>query len=221
MTLSRKRKKVKQKERILREKRQLRSASKKAAKKKKKTQKQRRKKPQLVVNTNAEIRRLKKELAAQKKKVAALRKRTKSERKKARVKKKAEPGTLLSPRAEAARRGWTTRRAKQAKMLAEFLHAKQSLPEAEQLELEKITKRGMTNRKQILDLYVKKLPDYLIRQDKEEFLVERKENLIMHRLIIARGIVGNFDEEAYSLAEEYDLEPYEIYSLWHGYELEE
>jgi hypothetical protein len=222
MTVTRKRKKVKQKERILRQKRQLRQASKKRAQRKKKRgKKSRRKKPQLVVNTNAELKRLRKQVAAQKKKIAALRRRPKAERKRE-GKKKAEPGTLLSPRGEAARKGWTTRRAKQAERLKEFLSPDESrLTQDERDELEKLAKRGLQNRKQLIATYVKKLPDYLIRKDKEEFLVERKENMIMHRLIIAKEIVGNFDDTAYDIAEEYDLEPYEVYSLWHGYELEE
>jgi len=206
MTVPRRNKKVKEKKRVERKKRQIYSAS----KKKKRGKTQRGKKSQLVLNTNARVKRLERQLAAEKKKIAALRKwkkRKKGERKK-------------QSRSEAAKRGWTKRRAREAKELQEFLHTEE-LSQEERDELRKVTTRAVANRKQLVATYIKKLPDYLLRPDKEEFLVERKENLIMHRLIIAKEITGDFDSVAYDIAEEYDREPYEIYSLWHGYELEE
>lgn len=201
-------KKVKQKKRVKRKKRRLLPSGKKRGKKGKSPKKR------LVLNTNAKVKKLEKQVAALKKKVEAQRKRA-----------KAEPGTLLSPRSEAARKGWTTRRARQAQKLAQkerdvMLSTKPALSPEQIEKLEELAKTGLQNRRNIEDEFVKRLPEYLIRKDKEEFLVERKENLIMHQLVIARWVTGDFDTVAYQLAEEYDLEPYEIYGLWHGYELD-
>jgi hypothetical protein len=203
MTVPQRKKKVKQKKRVVREKRRILSEGKKRGKKQKVS------KRRLVLNTNAKIKKLEKQVAALKRKVQARRKKV-----------KAAPGTLLSPRSEAARKGWTTRRAKQAKILKELLDFQQ-LPQEVRDEIEDKAKTAVENKKQIIDEYIKRMPEYLIRTDREEFLVERKENIIMHRLIVAKWITGNFDEVAYQIAEEYDLEPNEVYGLWHGYELDE
>ncbi len=60
-----------------------------------------------------------------------------------------------------------------------------------------------------------KLAPALIRQQMAD-MVETDESIMLGRLIIAEQL-GNFDGEAYALAEEYDWLPQEVYGLWWGY----
>jgi hypothetical protein len=241
MTLPQKKRKVKRKKRVIRQKVHFSSQGPKQRKKK------RTKKP-LVLNTNSRVKKLQKEVAALKRKIRAQEK-AKRKRKPKRSKREkitAEPGAILSERSEAARRGWSTRRANKAKKIAAEQAAQMltvtvpssaasllagerpdvarfidqvSTSEAEQQQLLEFADKIVKNKQNIVDTFVQKLPEYLIRGD--EILVERKDNLIMLELIKADQITGDFDTRAYDLAEEYDLDPHEVYSLWHGYELEE
>ena len=80
---------------------------------------------------------------------------------------------------------------------------------------EKLRKRGMT--KEVEQWLEQAFVIQREHQMREAGLEETDESNILQRLTQAETD-GNFDDVAYELAEYYDWEPQEIYSLWYGYE---
>jgi len=202
MTIAQPKKKVKKKKRVNRKKRQVHLVSNTRSKKKKTAKK---KKKESVASLKKQVAALKKKLAAKKKAQAA------------KVpKKKPEPGDILSPRSEAARKGWTTRRANKQKKALDKLHTRY----IKELAVDDETAAFISQphvQKQINNDIVDKLNQYGIDPEK---WITRPDPVIMAKLIVAKA-VGNFDETAKQLAEEYGYEANEIYSLWWGYALPE
>lgn len=214
MNIARNKGKSKQKKRLQRKKVTIVSRKKKANRRKKPQVKK--KKATVSVNTKhkREIQRLKRQVAALQRKRA-----------------KPEPGTLVSERSEAARRGWLTRRHNASLKAAQAIQQTVKQPSAP-VTVQELTKseiaKGVLSEldllffdrpevsRQLIDLSIEKIPEAFAIGGAE--WIQGKEPQIMVKLIFAR-IMGNFDEVAASLAEEYEYDAHDIYSLWYGYKL--
>jgi len=215
MTIPQKKRKVKQKKRSQRKKLQV---SQKATLQKKKA-----KKRPLVMSTKRKAKKkkaptAKQQLATLKRQLAAAKRKLKA----AHIRSSAEAGAILSPRSEAARKGWTTRRHNIALKQAKKIDSAIGIVSAGDLKDPEVIKRYEHLKqphvaKQIQNRLLEKMPEFFIR-GADYF--ERPEPNIMLRLIIAEQ-EGDFDEVAKEMAEEYGYDDNEIYSLWHGYSLDD
>lgn len=215
MTIPQKKRKVKQKKRSQRKKLQV---SQKAPIRKKKAKKRplvtitkRKKKTKKRLTAREQLTAVKRELAAAKRKLKA-----------ARIQPPTEAGAILSPRSEAARKGWTTRRHNIALKRAQQIDSAIGIVSAGDLKDPEVVKRYEHLKqphvaKQIQNRLLEKMPEFFVRGTD---YFERPEPNIMVRLIIAEQ-EGDFDDVAKEMAEEYGYEDNEIYSLWHGYSLDD
>ncbi len=110
--------------------------------------------------------------------------------------------TLVSTsRSEAAKKGWATRRLKAAQ-LAQSISTERVNAATQFLQQKHVSR-------QLQDRLIDKGLIHLLRGDE----VDSVEALIISGLAIAEQL-GNFDQRAYELAEEYDWDPREVYTLW-------
>jgi hypothetical protein len=108
---------------------------------------------------------------------------------------------VSASRSEAAKKGWATRRLKAAQ--AAQAQSTERVNAATQFLQQKHVSRQLTDR------LIDKGLLHLLRGDE----VDSIETLILSGLAIAEQL-GNFDQRAYELAEEYDWDPREVYTLW-------
>lgn len=131
-----------------------------------------------------------------------------------------------SKRAEAAKKGWATRRAKIAEKQAVRLDAevhRAIIPpivltgeSAEELIEREAHLREPHVQRQIQARLIEKMPEFFVQG--VEYL-QQTEPRIMFRLIIAEQ-EGDFYDVVKELADEYDYDTHSIYELWNGYTLD-
>lgn len=137
--------------------------------------------------------------------------------KRAKPRKRKKPLTAKQ-RSKAAKKGWRTRRAKQKAFLAKIdkgrARAKVVLPEITAATKD-MFERGLIFAIQQLPIKDQEaaLANVIHAYANAQMMEEDEESQIRARLIIADS-EGRFDEEAQILADEFDMDVRDIYTLW-------
>ena len=135
---------------------------------------------------------------------------TKKRRAKPKPRRSKRPGIAskaVSPKpskSQAAKKGWETRRRKQAQQAAEYQRLQQEAQSSIDARLAFLR----------LPQVAAQIRDQLIRTELiRPGMVQTEETMILSTLITAEQL-GNFDETARALAVEYDWDIRDIYTLW-------